>query len=378
MPVTMVDAVDFTKVAAINFVVPMVTSDPPVYEGGLIYNTTEDTLKYANGTTWVSLGSAGAGGPPSGAAGGDLTGSYPNPQILAGAVVDADVNAGAAIAQSKIANLVTDLGNKANASALANYQLLSGKGAASGYAGLDANGLIPTVNLPPLAINEVFTVASESAMLALPAQRGDMAIRTDNGLTYVLATDAPNNLADWKQVTAAGQVVSVNGKTGVVTITLTELGGVPTSRSVIAGNGLTGGGTLAADATLNVANADGTLTVGADDVKVASAPKWTTARSITLTGDATGSVASIDGTANISIPVTVVAKAKRYAANVGAGASVAIAHGLNTRDVDVQVYRNTSPWDTVICNVERTDVNTVTLKFASAVAVDAYRVVVLA
>jgi len=49
---------------------------------------------------------------------GDLSGTAASPQIATGVIVDADINATAAIAQSKIANLTTDLGNKANTSDL--------------------------------------------------------------------------------------------------------------------------------------------------------------------------------------------------------------------------------------------------------------------
>lgn len=85
-------------------------------------------------------------------------------------------------------------------------------------------GVVPTASLPPLAINDTFPVASQAAMLALTAQRGDMAIRTDNGKTYVLATDSPSTLADWKEIMAAGQVQSVAGKTGVVALVKADVG----------------------------------------------------------------------------------------------------------------------------------------------------------
>ena len=88
----------------------------------------------------------------------------------------------------------------------------------------DLTGTIPTSALPPLAINETFPVASQTAMLALTAQRGDIAIRSDNGRTYILASDSPSTLADWKEISAAGQVTSVAGRTGAVVLTKTDVG----------------------------------------------------------------------------------------------------------------------------------------------------------
>lgn len=71
-------------------------------------------------------------------------------------------------------------------------------GAANGVATLGADGKLPVSQLPPLAINETFTVASQAAMLALTAQRGDVAIRSDlNGAAYLLTTDVPSMLGNW-------------------------------------------------------------------------------------------------------------------------------------------------------------------------------------
>jgi hypothetical protein len=68
----------------------------------------------------------------------------------------------------------------------------------------------------------------------------------------------------------------------------------------------------------------------------------------------------------------------KYAANVGDGSSTSytITHNLNTRDVQVTLYDNSSPYAEVICDVLHTTVNTVTLQFSIAPTSNQYRVVV--
>lgn len=96
----------------------------------------------------------------------------------------------------------------------------------------DFAGLLPTAALPPLAINDTFTPATQTAMLALVAQRGDLAIRTDTGLTYVLTADDPTTLANWKTITAAGSVTAVAGKNGNVTLVVGDISGAQDAASV--------------------------------------------------------------------------------------------------------------------------------------------------
>lgn len=84
---------------------------------------------------------------------------------------------------------------------------LLGIGAANGLATLGADSKIPAGQLPALAISETFTVASQAAMLALTAQQGDVAIRTDqSNKPYILAASDPAILANW---VALDQTLSV-------------------------------------------------------------------------------------------------------------------------------------------------------------------------
>lgn len=65
-------------------------------------------------------------------------------------------------------------------------------------------------------------------------------------------------------------------------------------------------------------------------------------------------------------------------ANVGDGASTSIAvqHDLSTQNVLVTVYRNSSPWETIWCDVQHTDDNNILLNFSSPPTLDEFRVII--
>lgn len=89
---------------------------------------------------------------------------------------------------------------------------------------LDANGKLNDSVLPDLALTDTHTVDSEEEMLALPAQKGDVAIRTDENKSYILSTNEPSELASWKVLkTPDCKVLSVNGKTGAITLTTDDI-----------------------------------------------------------------------------------------------------------------------------------------------------------
>lgn len=96
---------------------------------------------------------------------------------------------------------------------------------------IDSDGKIKSSIIPKIAITDTFVVASQSAMLALTsAQVGDIAVRTDVNKSFILKEDGASTLSHWQELlTPLDKVQSVNGKTGAVTITLSELGGVSTS-----------------------------------------------------------------------------------------------------------------------------------------------------
>jgi hypothetical protein len=121
--------------------------------------------------------------------------------------------------------------------AVADYVPLTQKGAASGVATLDGSSKIPTSQLPGLALTDVYTVASQAAQLALAAEEGDIAIRTDQNKTYAQNGGASGTMADWSELLSpTGSVSSVNGQTGAVTLTTADVADTANKRYVTDAN----------------------------------------------------------------------------------------------------------------------------------------------
>lgn len=141
---------------------------------------------------------------------------------------------GATFAQKKVtanqmanfvsARIVTDgttfdvFGSAAAVQALAaaTYIPLAQRGAANGVPTLDAGSKIPTTFLPTLAITSTSVVTTQAAMLALVAEEGDVAIRTDftPRRAFILKGADPTVLANWEALNPGTTVTSINGLTG--------------------------------------------------------------------------------------------------------------------------------------------------------------------
>lgn len=95
----------------------------------------------------------------------------------------------------------------------ADARITAQKGQANGICELDANSLVPTNHLPPLAITDVHVVADATERLALTAQEGDVAIQSDDATSWIY------DGTSWVQFTSGGGgVLSVNGQTGTVSL----------------------------------------------------------------------------------------------------------------------------------------------------------------
>ncbi len=98
---------------------------------------------------------------------------------------------------------------------------------------INSDGKLDTSILPSISITDIFTVDSESAMLALNVQKGDICIRSDENKTYILQNSPASELQNWLELTTPTDAVqSVNGKTGAVTLSHEDVGAVEANTEI--------------------------------------------------------------------------------------------------------------------------------------------------
>lgn len=124
---------------------------------------------------------------------------------------------------------------------------------------------------------------------------------TTDTYTITFSDDTTTTFDVYNGADGASGVTSVNGKTGpVVVLAASDVGAVPTARTVTAGTGLTGGGDLSANRTLAVSfgTAAGTAAQGSDSRIVNAVPNTRTVNTKALSANITLAAADVGAAAN--------------------------------------------------------------------------------
>jgi hypothetical protein len=162
---------------------------------------------------------------------------------------------------------------------LSNYQLLSQKGQANGYAALDANSKVPLVNLPDSILGQVEYIATWNANTNTPTLPNPTTVKgnyyvvsaggtitgptfQDGSITFEVGDWVISNGTVWQKVDNTDAVTSVFGRIGAVTAVSTDYSGFYV-RHDTASQGLNS--TQQGNARTNI-NAQVTITGGASTV----------------------------------------------------------------------------------------------------------------
>lgn len=393
--------------------------------GQLYYNTTASELRVCTATSPLTFISVGESTPDATDSvkgkiqlAGDLAGTAASPQIAAGVIVDADINASAAIATSKISGFdtqvrtsrldqmaaptasvsfnsqkITSLATPTSATDAANKQYVD-----AAVVGIDWKPSVraaTTANITlsgAQTIDDVSVVAGDRVLVKNQSTGADNGIYVAASSGWSRATDADvdaevtGGLAVWVNEGTAnadtGWVLTTDDAitVGTTALTFTQFSGLG---QVTAGNGLTKTGN-----TLNVGGTADRISIGADTVDIAST--YVGQSSITTLG--TIGTGTWQGTAIATgYGGTGSATAAGARQNLGAtgfyssathssGTTISIAqatHGLTAgREMLVQVAE-VSTGDVVYPDVSVSSGGDVTVTFSTSQSANTHRVTII-
>jgi len=366
--------IDLNKNELQNAKVQNLSSAPSSPADGQIYfNTTDNSLYFYSGSAWVDVSQQG-----------DITG------VTSGTGLSGGGTSGTVTVN--IANTAVTAASYGSASAVGTFTV-------------DAQGRLTaaadsSISIASTAVSD-FTEAVQDVSGALISGTTNEVDVTYTDAAGTLVIGLPDDVTIAGDLTVNGTTTTINSTTVTVEDKNLELGSVATPSDTTAdGGGITLKG--ATDKTINWVNATDAWTLS-DHIDLASGKavyingtsvlssstlgSGVTASSLTSLGTiATGTwQGTTIGVAYGGTGATTAAAARsnlgattKVASTIGDGTatSIAVTHSLGTDDVVVEVY-DASTKETIMCDIDRTSTNAVTLGFASAPATNAYRVVII-
>ena len=417
--------IDLVNNQILNARFESVSSDPGsnLFEGRLIYNTTTDTIKaYANGA-WRSM-------PHTITSGGANTAGITIGELNGTVTLTLNLATASSVGLLTAAHF-TDLNTSTNAATPSTLVKRDASGnisvatptadahaATKGYvdaarSGLDVKDSVRAATTA--AINISADLQSGDVIDGVTLATGDRVLvknqstASENGIYVVVASGAASRSTDADtsaEVTSgmftfvtegtvndnSGWVMSTNDTIvlGTTALAFVQFSG---AGQITAGAGLTKSGN-----TIDAVGTADRITVNADSIDIASTyvgqstittlgtvttGTWSASTIAIAKGGTNATTESgartnlaVGGTqgAGVSAPVL----SRKVALTIGdaSAATFTVTHAFNTRDVQVEIYETASPYASVICDVERTTVDAVTISFATAPGSGAYRVVV--
>ena len=364
-------------------------------EGQIYYDTGDDTIYFRNASAWVDIGGPGditavvAGtGLTGGATSGSATLTLANTAVTAAAygsatqvgtfTVDAQgrltaaANATIAVASGAVTDfteavqdvagaLVAGTANEVNVT----YNDSAGTltigqpddvtlgGVLTVTGNLVVNGTTTTVNSTTITVDDpIFTLGGDTA----PSSDDNK----DRGLEFRYHTGSAAKVGYFGYDDSTGYFTFIPDATNSSEVFSGTQGTISVLAYNIGANAVLSGTTLGSTIVTSSLTAVGTIATGT----------WAATDVAVLHG---GTGASTAAAARTNLGATT-----KVTATIGDGSATAIAvtHSLGTDDVQVEVY-GASTKETVVCDVDRTSINAVTLTFASAPASSAYKVVII-